>query len=226
MRILVVDDEPVARARIVRMLGRIAEAEVVGEAGDGVDALALVEALRPDVLLLDIDMPGLDGLAVAQRPGIPPVIFTTAHPEHALEAFEASAFDYLLKPIAEDRLARGLARVTARARPTHDAWRVVVTDGPLKRFVDARTIDCFRADRKYVAFDLAGEELLSRESLDALEARLTPCGFLRVSRSALVRRGAITGLDAAAGAVVLDSGARVPVSRRATAAVRAALGLG
>ncbi|MCB9598595.1 MAG: response regulator transcription factor [Sandaracinaceae bacterium] len=229
MRILVVDDEPIARARLVRLLGRIEGAEVAGEASTGAEALELVDRLRPDALLLDIDMPGLDGLAVAERPGIPPVIFTTAHQQFALEAFEANAYDYLLKPVAKERLERGLARVAARAAVAPadpEPWRLVVSDGALKRFVDARAIDAFTSDQKYVAFRVDGEEVLTRESLDALEARLGPLGFVRANRGALVRREAITAYDTAAGEVVLSGGDRVPVSRRAAPAVRAALGLG
>ncbi len=113
----------------------------------------------------------------------------------------------------------------APASPS-EPWRLVVVDGSLKRFVDARQVEVFSADKKYVAFTLDGEELLTRESLDALETRLGPLGFLRASRGSLVRRDAITAYDAAdGGTLVLESGARVEVSRRAAPAVRAALGL-
>jgi len=226
MRVLVVDDEPIARARIARMLGRIDGAEAVGEAGDGVEALAQVAALRPDVLVLDIDMPKLDGLAVAEDPSAPAVIFTTAHAQHALDAFELDAFDYLLKPIGRDRLARALDKVRARRGPSDEPWRIVVRDGSVKRFVDARAVDAFHSDHKYVSFCFEGETLLCRESLDGLEARLAELGFLRVNRGALVRRDAVAAYDAAAGgAVVLRDGARVPVSRRAAASIRQALGV-
>jgi len=226
MRVLVVDDEPVARARIVRMLGRIDGAEAVGEAGDGVEALAQIAALRPDVLVLDVDMPKLDGLAVAEDPSAPAVVFTTAHAQYALDAFEADAFDYLLKPIAQERLARALDKVRERAGPAHEPWRIVVRDGAVKRFVDARTVDAFHSDQKYVAFRFEGETLLCRESLDGLEARLAGLGFLRVNRGALVRRDAVTAFDGSGGgAVLLRDGERIPVSRRAASDVRRALGI-
>jgi DNA-binding LytR/AlgR family response regulator len=227
MRVLVVDDEPIARARILRVLSRIEGVEVAGEAENGVEALALARELSPDVLLLDIDMPGLDGLAVAESPDVPPVIFTTAHKEHAIDAFEANAYDYLLKPISEERLRKALEKVRSRPAPPGSApWRLVVVDGSMKRFVDARRVDSFEADKKYVAFVLDGEEMLTRESLDALEARLSPLGFIRASRGALVRKEAIVAYDAAdGGTLVLASGARVEVSRRAAPSVRAALGL-
>ncbi|MCA9607308.1 MAG: response regulator transcription factor [Myxococcales bacterium] len=227
MRVLVVDDEPVARARIVRLLARIEDVEVVGEASNGQEALRLAADLEPDVMLLDVEMPGVDGLAVAETPGVPPVVFTTAHREHAVHAFDAHAVDYLLKPIQEERLVRALDRVRERAsRLPAEPWRLVVTDGTLKRFVDARRVDCFTSDQKYVVFRLDGEELVTRDSLDGLEARLGPLGFLRASRGALVRRDAITAYDVASGGtLVLESGERVPVSRRAAPVIRAALGI-
>jgi len=227
MRVLVVDDEHIARARIIRVLGRMHDVEVAGEAENGTEALALAKKLSPDVLLLDIDMPGLDGLAVAEAPGIPPVIFTTAHKQHAIDAFEADAYDYLLKPISEERLSRALDKVRERAsRPPADPWRLVVIEGSMKRFVDAREVECFTSDQKYVVFEVDGAELMTRESLDTLESRLAPLGFLRANRGALVRRDAIEAYDAAdGGTLVLSGGARVSVSRRAAASIQAALGL-
>lgn len=231
MRVLVVDDEPVARARLVRILARLIDVEVAGEAGDGAEALRMAKELAPDVMLLDIDMPGLDGLAVAQDPQAPPIVFTTAHAEHALEAFEADAYDYLVKPVSRERLARALEKVRRRraaaALPPplsgEAIWRLVVHDGSVKRFVDAREVESFLADQKYVAFRWREHEILVRESLDQLESRLGSCGFLRVHRGALVRRDAVDAFDG--GSVILRSGASVPVSRRAMAHVRAALGL-
>lgn len=227
MRILVVDDEPIARSRLIRLIERIEGAEVAGEASNGEEAIALARELAPDVLLLDIDMPGMDGLAVAEDPAVTAVIFTTAHKDYALEAFELNATDYLLKPVSRERLERALSRVRERAAPAADEpWRLVVTEGSIKRFVDAREIDCFTADQKYVVFRKDGAELLLRESLDALEERLAPLGFLRAHRGALVRRGAIAAFDATeGGTLILTSGERIPVSRRAAARVRAALGI-
>lgn len=224
MRALIVDDEPIARARIRRLLARM-DVEVAGEADDGEAAIALAAQLRPHVILLDVDMPRLDGLAVADAVDVP-VIFTTAHAQHALEAFEADAFDYLLKPIGEARLRRALDKVGARGA-TQEPWRLVVTEGAVKRFVDAREVDAFYADAKYVSFVSDGDEQLLRESLDSLAARLAPHGFLRAHRGALVRRDAVTAFDGSdGGTLVLRSGARVPVSRRAGARIKSALGLG
>lgn len=226
MRLLLVDDEPIARARLRRLAARLGGVEVVGEAASGAEALRFARELAPDALLLDIDMPGLDGLGVAEALEGPAVIFTTAHPQHALEAFEVGAHDYLLKPVSLERLARALEKVRARRGAGEEPWRLVVGDGSLRRFVDAREVSCFVADQKYVVFRHEDRELLLRESLDALEGRLAPYGFLRVSRGALVRRDAVDAWDTAdGGTVVLADGTRVPVSRRAAPAVRAALGL-
>lgn len=196
MRVLVVDDEPVARRRLARMLAQIEGVEIAGEAANGREALRLAEELAPDLMLLDIDMPGLDGLAVAEDPAAPPIIFTTAHKEYALEAFEADAYDYLLKPIPRERLERAIQKVRTRLSAAllpppvceSDAWRLVITDGALKRFVDAREVECFFAEQKYVSFRWRDRELLIRESLDALADRLAAYQFLRVNRGAIVRR--------------------------------------
>lgn len=228
MKVLVVDDEPLARARLVRMLARIDDVEVVGEAGDGAEALRAARELAPDLILLDIDMPELDGLAVAEHADLPPIVFTTAHAKFALDAFEADAVDYLLKPVSKERLARAIekARGRAPARSVDEAWRLVVTDGSMRVFADAREVTCFLADQKYVVFRWQGRELLLRESLDALETRLTPLGFLRPNRGALVRRDAVVAFDAAeGGTLVLSDEQRIPVSRRALGAIRDALGL-
>src|SRR5450631_3273306 len=115
MRILVVDDEELARGRLIRLLSAIPDIKVVGQAADGASALVQIEALRPDLVLLDVDMPGLDGLAVAERPEMPPIVFTTAHSKFAVDAFEADAYDFLLKPVSRERLLRAIEKVRARS---------------------------------------------------------------------------------------------------------------
>lgn len=116
MKVLVVDDEPVARRRLMRILERIDGVEVAGEAANGVQALERIRELMPDVVLLDIRMPGMDGLEVASKiDELPPIIFTTAYDEYAVQAFEANAVDYLLKPVQAERLESALAKVSKRA---------------------------------------------------------------------------------------------------------------
>lgn len=219
MRVLVVDDEPLARTRIVRLLADVEDAEVVGEAGDGVEAKELIEALGPDVVLLDIDMPELDGMALAESTELPPVIFTTAHAEHAVRAFGVDAVDYLLKPIAKERLMEALERVRRLPVPP---IQLQARFGDTVRIVDARAVARFTAKDKYTAFEIDDEELYLDESLNTLGERLARAGFLRVHRSELVNMRRAVALHTRKSGLVLelDDGAEVSVSRRAAAGVR------
>jgi DNA-binding LytR/AlgR family response regulator len=246
MRVLVVDDEPLARRRLLRMLARIAGVEVVGEAGDGLEAAVKIGALAPDVVLLDIHMPGLggDGISLArQLSGRPAVIFTTAHSEHAVEAFDASATDYLLKPVELDRLKRALDRaaapVAAAAEPqklaallerlagADDVPRVTARSNDTVQIFDARTIARFHVEDKYTLFASEGREYLSEESLNHLEERLARFGFLRVHRSELVRLAAIRTVqfDGDSATLELVDGQSARVSRRSVGELKQRLGI-
>ena len=206
MRVLVVDDEPLARARITALLAETGLAEDTAEAGNGAEALAVASRWRPDTVLLDIRMPGMDGLEVARHlAGLDPppaVVFTTAYDQHALEAFEARAVDYLLKPVRGARLAAALAR----ARALHPA-RIAAADAAEARhrthlsvatregmvLVPVADIRYLCAEDKYVTIGCPGAERLTEEPLKALEEELAE-RFLRVHRSALVARAHVTGL--------------------------------
>jgi DNA-binding LytR/AlgR family response regulator len=233
MRVLVVDDEELARGRLVRLLGAIPDIKVVGEAADGAAALVQIEALQPDLVLLDVDMPGLDGLAVAERPNMPPIVFTTAHSKFAVDAFEADAYDFLLKPVSRERLIRAIEKVRARgsAPPpisgSTPAWQLTIEDGHETRLVDARTITRFYALDKYVAARIDGDELLLRETLDELGDKLAQFGFMRVHRGELVRVTAVKSLVATASGVIarLSDKQEARVSRRSAPALRSALGI-
>ena len=233
MKILVVDDEPVARQRLIRLLKARPDVEVVGEAGSAKEALAAIGRLGPELVLLDVEMPGVDGLSLAALPDLPPIVFVTAHTSHALAAFEAGAHDYLVKPVDPARLSAALERVRERvSRPesatsmSPEPWRLTVIEGSMRRFVDAREVTCFLAQEKYVGFVIGGREMLLRDSLDALEERLGPHGFLRANRGALVRKSAIEAFDASdGGTLVMPGGERIPVSRRALPTIRQALGV-
>ena len=229
MKILVVDDEPLARARLIRMLERIAGAGVVGEAGSGVQALAQIKILEPDVVLLDVEMPGFDGLALAETPGLPPIIFTTAHVQFAADAFDLDAVDFLVKPVRQERLEKALERVHRRTvkKPATASVQLAVHGPGEVRFIDARRVCAFRALDKYTEFTLDGEDLLVRESLDALEARLVELGFVRVHRAGLVRLDAVVGLEKSDNTlfVKMTDGAVVEVSRRQAVELRRLLGL-
>jgi two-component system LytT family response regulator len=243
LRALVVDDEPVARRRLQRMLARLGDVDAVGEAGDGAEALAAINALSPDVVFLDVRMPGMDGLAVAtgDHP-LPPIVFVTAFDQHAVDAFEAGAVDYLLKPVREERLRRALDRVRARLaadetrdlRPLLESLstaarppRIAARQGATTRLFDPREIARIQALDKYASFQLDGARYLLDESLTALEQRLARWGFLLVHRSELVNLARVKALrDTGRGWLVeLADGQRAPVSRRRLVMLRRELGL-
>jgi DNA-binding LytR/AlgR family response regulator len=255
MKILVVDDEPLARRRLIRKLRALADAEVVGEAADGNEAAEKITALAPDLVFLDIRMPGLDGMALARQlasagEGGPAVIFTTAHSEHAVEAFELAAADYLLKPVETDRLRTAFDKVKKamgpkapadpsrlaalvekllRAEGNESPPRVSARLGDVVHIFDAREIARFHAEEKYVVVRKGGEEYLLDESLQTLEQRLAPHGFLRVHRSDLVNLASVRALrlegDGEGAVLDLSDGQQSPVSRRMLAEVKIKLGL-
>jgi two-component system response regulator AlgR len=233
LNVLVVDDEPLARARLARVLERIDGVACAGVAENAEIALQRMATLLPDVVLLDIEMPGMDGLELAATPGIPPVIFTTAHVEFATDAFDLDAVDFLAKPVREDRLARALERARRRialggaTAARTPASRLAVHEAGTIRFVDPRSVVVFRARDKYTEFSVDGKELLVRESLDRLEARLADAGFVRVHRSVLLRQDAVRALAPEKGVLVarLADGTTVEVSRRAAPHLRRALGV-
>ena len=234
MKVLVVDDEPLARGRLARMLMRVPDVERVDEA-DGADAaLRSIAAARPDLVFLDIQMPQVDGLALAERAGMPLCIFTTAHLEYAAEAFDLDAVDYLAKPVRQERLEEALARTRRRlaaggraGAPPEGDFQLVVHEAGKVRFVDARRATFFRAVDKYTELMVDGRVLLVRESLDTLEERLGCVGFVRVHRASLVRLDAVVELRGSEGGaeVKLSSGACLPVSRRLLPELRQRLGL-
>ncbi len=212
LRVLIVDDEAPARARLAALAGDLGTVEVVGEAGNGRDALALVERCAPEVVLLDIRMPGMDGIEVARHLAAlaepPAVIFTTAYDTHALAAIEASAVDYLLKPIRRTRLAEALerSRHLTRAQRAALAAQASASDaGAARTHVSATLhgdlrllpvdeVRYFRADHKYVVARHPGGELLLEDSLVTLEEEFAE-RFLRVHRNALVAVAHVRGMQ-------------------------------
>ncbi len=239
MRVLLVDDEPLARDRLRRLLADLPQCELSGEAGDGRTALELCDRLAPDVVLMDIRMPGMDGLEAARHlaglPDPPAVIFTTAFGDHALEAFEACAVDYLLKPIRGERLAAALGN--ARRLTRAQAAQLDVDTGGVRNHICVRVrgnlqlipvtdIRYFRADNKYVAVRTGEGEYLIEESLKTLEDEFGG-RFLRIHRNALVAVDFITGLEKTAEgqcAVALAGiDERLEISRRHQPDVRARL---
>lgn len=238
MRVLIVDDEPLARDRLRRLVTGTLNHETVGEAGNGEDALRIAERLRPDVMLLDIRMPVMDGLETARHlqtlEDPPAVVFCTAYDDHALEAFDASAVDYLMKPIRKERLAQALekARQLSAGRLAEIATAAGESAG--RRHICARVrgnlqliaieqIIYFLAEHKYVTVCHDDGEVLIEESLKSLEKEFCD-RFVRIHRNALVARDRLTGLekDSADHALVRLRGTdqRLEVSRRNLAALR------
>ena len=234
MRVLIVDDEPLARARLAALLGECEGVEIVGSVSDGEAALGSLGELQPDVLLLDINMPGLSGTAVAQRLAgrpRPQVIFCTAYEAHALKAFELGAVDYLLKPVRLERLRDALQRARRRLadaprEPTaylHGRLR-----GEQVRIALAEVI-CLLADEKYVVVQHRRGELLIEESLRQLEEAY-PDQLIRLHRNCLVPPPRLLGVKTLADGRVLarlDGTELSPeISRRNLPAVRKLLRLG
>jgi two-component system response regulator AlgR len=234
MRVLIVDDEPLARARMAALLGECAGVEVVGNVGDGEAALAALGELQPDALLLDINMPGIDGVALAQRlagRARPQVIFCTAYEAHALAAFELGAADYLLKPVRLDRLREALQRAQRRLA---DAPRepAAYLHGRLRGEQVRIALDeviCLLADEKYVVVQHRRGELLIEESLRQLEEAY-PDQLIRLHRNCLVPPSRLLGLKTLADGRVLarldGSELNPEISRRNLPAVRKLLRLG
>lgn len=242
MKVMIVDDEMPARERLRRLLRDVPECSICAEAANGPEALQAAASTEPDVVLLDIRMPGMDGLETARHLGSleqpPAVIFSTAYGEHALEAFEANAVDYLLKPIRAERLAEALRR--ARRLTRAQAQALAAGDGVSKRppthicarvrgnleLVPVEAVRYFEADHKYVTVHYVDGTVLIEDSLRSLQEQFG-ARFVRIHRRALIAADFLEGLekDAAGNFHVRLSGVqgRPEVSRRHLAAVRALL---
>ncbi len=220
IRVLVVDDEPLARRGIRQLLARHRDMVVVGECRDGREAARALETLDPDLVFLDVQMPGLDGFGVlgSQPAGRKPaVVFVTAFDEFAVRAFEANAVDYLVKPLAEARFEATLARVRDRLRRTGTApEEILVPTATGRLLLDTREIGWIEARDYYACVHAGAKRYLVRESLRALERELNPAHFLRVHRGAIVRLDQVRELRASTRGLVaiLRDGSSVPVSRR------------
>lgn len=242
LRALVVDDEPLVRSELVYALGKIGGAIEVVEAGDAIEALRDLAANRYDVVFLDINLPGLSGLEATRvinaLPSAPPVVFVTAHDTHAVDAFELAAFDYVVKPVSPERLARTIERLRASregANPAPDGpqpnlARVALEDGERTRLARVVEIRYVQANGHLVTARLFDGDLRWKGSLADAAARLEPAGFLRVHRAYLVNPERVIEVEPFFGGSYLlrvDDKARseVPVSRNYLPAVRKALGL-
>jgi two-component system, LytTR family, response regulator len=246
----VVDDEPLARQRLRTLLGPDPDLELIGECGDGRQAVTAVQQLKPDLMFLDVEMPALDGFEVLHAlagVALPVVVFVTAHDRYALRAFEAHALDYLLKPFDKERFAQALMRAKNQVRLGQAAGiedrlrsllqtveerrplpeRLVVKSAGRVSFVRVAEVDWIEAAGNYVRLHLGKEEHLLRESLGGLEARLDPRRFVRIHRSTIVNIDRIRELRPTFHGdyqVVLKDGGELTLSRSCRDKLQKSLG--
>jgi len=236
LRTLIVDDEPLAVERMQVICAGLDRLAVVGTASDGSAALRLVEALEPELLLLDMTMPEMDGLAVARALGKggqrPAVIFVTAHDDFAVEAFDLEAVDYVLKPVTPERLERAITRAVARRGQTlakQDDWLSelwVPHRSELIR-IEAAQVERIDAERDYVRLHVGGSSYMLLQTIAGLEARLDPERFIRIHRSCILRRDRIRGLrheGLGVWSVELDGDEALRIGRTYLAKVKAMAG--
>jgi two-component system, LytTR family, response regulator len=235
VKALLIDDERLARAELRRLLTAHPEIEISGEARNGPEALTMIAALSPDVIFLDVQMPGMSGFELLEKLEAPPqVIFTTAFDQHAVRAFEANAIDYLLKPVAPERLAASIAKLTriahrsaaSTAKPPLD--RVFVRDGERCWLVQLSEIVLLESEGNYTRLYFGKDKPLIPRSLAALEERLDATLFFRASRQHMVNLKAIEKVDTnVAGnlVVTLRGGHAVEMSRRQSLRLREVLSL-
>ena len=251
IRVVIVDDEPLARDGVALALDEEPDVEIVAQSGDGGAAIRAVREHQPDLVFLDVKMPGLSGFDVVEAVGVermPAVIFLTAYEQHALRAFRVNAVDYLLKPLDRDDLAEALARVRRRmaqqgiarqsrelrgllehmesGAPPGDGGRIVVRSNGRLYFLDPDEIVYIEAAGDYVTLHTAEQTHLVRDSMHKMAERLLPYGFQRIHRSTIVNLKFIRELsanDAGDYEVLLQSGSSLKMSRTYRDALYAAL---
>jgi two-component system, LytTR family, response regulator len=248
IRALIVDDEPLARRRVRELLADEADFTVAGECEDGFDAATRIPEMRPDVVYLDVQMPGLSGFELLQElePPLPAIVFITAYESYAIRAFEANALDYLLKPLDAARFHDSTQRVRATLAGNRMEWseriaallarlqkrdetlrRIAVKSGGRIVFVDVRDVDWFESAGNYVSVHTGGASHLIRMTMQTLDARLDRRTFARIHRGAIVNTRRIAELEAHARGrfkVVLKSGAKLDMQRNYHDRLRAVLG--
>ena len=233
LRLLIVDDEPPARRRLRRMLSSEAEVDVIGECGSGAEAIEQIRTLGPDVVLLDVQMPGGDGFEVVEELGasaLPLVVFVTAYDEYALRAFDAAALDYLVKPVRRPRLRTALARARERIAPQNAATaggevtaetplrpeRLLVDRGHHMEVLPVDEVDWIEAADNHVIVHAGKEAHRFRRTMDQVLERLPPDRFVRIHRSTIVNLNRVRQVhDWFNGyLLVLADGTRLPTGRQ------------
>ena len=233
MRIVIVDDEPLARAVLREYAGADPGVEVVADCANGFEAVKAVAELKPDLVLLDVQMPKLDGFEVLELLGREqPVVFVTAYDQYALRAFDVHAVDYLLKPFSAERFQEAMARARERMRAKAatpieallrdaktrggPAERVLIRDGANVHVLPVDKIDYVEAQDDYVAFKSEGKQFLKDQTLSAVESTLDPARFVRIHRSFILNIDRIAKVELYAKdsrIAILRDGTRLPVSR-------------
>ena len=241
MRVIIVDDEDLARALMRELLASHADIEIVAECANGFDAVKSITELDPDLVLLDIQMPKLNGFEVVELAGRKArYIFVTAYDEYAVKAFEVHAVDYLLKPYSQQRLDEALAHArsalrsalgvaavvseaAARARPL---GRVLIRDGAKVHIIATDKIDFIEAQDDYVQINAGGKGYLKNQRLAELETQLDPEVFVRIHRSYILNIGCINRIEQGkdSHSAILNDGTRIPVSRSGYQKVRNLIG--
>jgi len=232
MKALIVDDERLARKELTNLLQEYPEIEIVGEAVNAEDAEEKIKTLQPDLLFLDIQMPGKTGFELLQSlESVPEVIFTTAYDEYALKAFDFNALDYLLKPIETDRLKESITKLLSKAsqgettssepeKKLGPSDRVFVKDGDKCWFVKLENIRLFESDGNYIKIYFDNFKPMIHKSLNALDGRLDDRSFFRASRKHIINLNWVEGIESWFNGglmVMLKGGEKVEVSRRQAA---------
>jgi two-component system LytT family response regulator len=246
IRTLIVDDEPIARTRMASLLGEEADVEVVGQCSSGREALSAIQALSPDLLFLDIQMPEMDGLDLARSigaRGTPSVVFVTAFDEYALRAFEVHALDYLLKPFSAERFRSALGRAREQVSSRRSAAatsgavetaaeesrrsRLMIKAGGRIHFVRVADVDWCEAAGNYVRIHVGPQAHLVRDTMGHLESQLDPGQFVRIHRSTIVNVDRIQEMQSSFNGeylVRLENGTRLTLSRGYRDTIQARLG--
>lgn len=232
MKALIIDDERLARKELTNLLQEFPEIEIVGEAVNAEDAEEKIQSLQPELLFLDIQMPGKTGFELLQGlESVPEVIFTTAYDEYALKAFDFNALDYLLKPIEPDRLKESVNKLLQRTKKEEEASeepekklgiqdRVFVKDGDKCWFVKLENIRLFESDGNYIKIYFDNYKPMIHKSLNALDERLDDRAFFRASRKHIINLNWVEGIESWFNGglmVMLRGGDKVEVSRRQAA---------
>lgn len=246
MRVLIVDDEMLARSILSEHLSKIPEIEIAGQAANGFEAVKLAEELNPDLIFLDIQMPKLSGFEVLELLGerAPAVIFTTAYDEYALRAFEVHAVDYLLKPVEPPRLAAAIDRARERLRaktpspsaqelslaarpPGRSLERILIRQEGRVHVLPVDRIDFIEAQDDYLSFAAGGKRFRKQQTMSDLESQLDPTRFVRIHRSFIMNVERLARIDLYgkdSWLAILSDGTKLPMSRTGHAKLKELIG--